>query len=108
MRMPEGLAIVQGAYFTLTGVWPLVHVRLFMAVTGPKTDVWLVRTVGVLVLVIGITVGLAGWRGGLKPEIVLLAVGSAVGLAGIDLIYVLRGAIARIFLADAAVELVIA
>ena len=43
------IAIVAGAqavYYILTGVWPLVHIRSFMAVTGPKTDLWLARTTG--------------------------------------------------------------
>jgi hypothetical protein len=39
------LAIGQGAYFVATGVWPLVHIRWFEAVTGPKVDKWLVGTV---------------------------------------------------------------
>jgi hypothetical protein len=32
------LAGLQGAYFLVTGVWPLVHMPSFLAVTGPKTD----------------------------------------------------------------------
>jgi len=47
------LTIAQGAYFAATGVWPLVHMRSFEAITGPKADKRLVRTVGVLVTVIG-------------------------------------------------------
>ena len=45
------LAWVQAGYFVVTGVWPIVHMRSFLAVTGPKTDLWLVKTIGVLVTV---------------------------------------------------------
>ena len=33
----------QGALYVVTGVWPLLHMASFEAVTGPKTDDWLVR-----------------------------------------------------------------
>ena len=35
-----------------TGIWPLLDIESFQDVTGSKTDLWLVRTVGVLVAVI--------------------------------------------------------
>jgi hypothetical protein len=43
------LALVQGGYYVLTGLWSLVSPRTFQAVTGKKEDYWLVKTVGVLV-----------------------------------------------------------
>src|SRR5438067_11801258 len=49
----RSVAIAQGAYFVATGIWPLLHMPSFEAVTGPKVDKWLVRTVGVLVSVVG-------------------------------------------------------
>ena len=98
------LCLVQGIYYTLTGVWPLVHVRSFLAVTGPKTDLWLVKTVGVLVAVIGVVIALAWWRGRVTDEVALLAVGSAAGLMAIDVVYVVKRVIPPIYLADAAAE----
>jgi len=76
------VALAQGSYYVLTGVWSLVHIRSFQAVTGPKTDLWLVKTVGVLVIAIGGVLCSAGLRRQATPEIPSLAVGSAVGLAG--------------------------
>jgi hypothetical protein len=64
----RAIAGTQGTYFLLTGVWPLLHMRSFLTVTGPKTDLW---------------------------------------LAAIDVIYVTRGVISRIYLADAALEALI-
>ena len=108
MREPSAwLAVAQGAYFALTGVWPLVSIRTFMKVTGPKTDIWLVKTVGVIVLAIGAVLLMAGVRNAVAPEIFLLAVASAAGLTGIDIYYVARRTIDRIYLADAAAEIVL-
>ena len=54
---------------------------------------------------IGTVLLLAARRRRITAEIAILAVGSAVGLAGIDLVYALSGRISSIYLADAAVEL---
>ncbi len=99
------LALGQGLYYAVTGVWPLVNMESFEKVTGPKVDGWLVKTVGVLVAVIGGVLGVAGWRRTFPLEIPLLAGGSAAGLAAIDLVYALRRRISPIYLADAAAEL---
>ena len=106
-EMSRWLALGQGAYFFATGVWPLLSMRTFEAVTGPKTDRWLVKTVGVQVGVVGLVLLLAGAGGRITPEVVLLAIGSALGLAGIDVWYVARGVIPRIYLLDAAAEAVL-
>ena len=98
------LTIAQGAYFAATGVWPLVHMPSFEAVTGPKVDKWLVRTVGVLVAVVGGVLVAAGVRNKITGEVAALAIGSAVGLGIIDTVYATRGRISRIYLADAALE----
>lgn len=62
------------------------------------------RTVGVLVTVIGAVLLLAGRRRRVTDEIVLLAVGSALGLAAIDVIYAVSGRVSAVYLADALVE----
>ena len=103
-RLTTLAARVQGWYFLLTGVWALVHIRSFQLVTGPKTDLWLVKIVGVLVAVIGVVLLVAARQRRIDSPIVLLAVGSALGLAGIDLVYVLAGRISPVYLLDAAGE----
>src|SRR5438874_8318552 len=45
-------ALAQGAYYVVSGVWPLLNMDSFEMVTGPKMDRWLVRTVGLLISVI--------------------------------------------------------
>jgi hypothetical protein len=101
------LALVQGIFYVATGLWPLVHIVSFQIVTGPKTDLWLVRTVAVLVTVIG-AVLLSAWHSRrISPEVILLAAGGALGLASIDLIYALSGTISSVYLADAMAELML-
>lgn len=97
--------MLQALYYLLTGLWPLIHIQSFLKVTGPKTDVWLVKTVGVLISVIGAVLGLAGMQRSAKREMALLAVGSAIGLTAIDLIYVVRRRISPVYLLDAVAEL---
>jgi hypothetical protein len=99
------IALAQGAFYLATGLWPLIDIDSFQAVTGPKMDLWLVRTVGVLVAVIGAVLVFAARRRTIGAEIMLLAVGSALGLTAIDIIYVLSGTISPIYLADAVAEL---
>lgn len=103
--MAEWLALVQGFYYLVTGIWPLVHMPSFLAVTGPKTDLWLVRTAGVLITAIALPLLLAGLRESVTHEIALLAVGAAAGLTAIDVYYVLKGVIPKVYLVDAAPEI---
>jgi hypothetical protein len=98
---------IQGLYYLATGVWPLVSLDTFEAVTGPKTDHWLVHTVGVLAAAIGTALLVGARRGVPGAETVVLACGAALAFAGIDIVYVIRGAIRQIYLADAAVQGVI-
>lgn len=99
------LSLVQGTYYVVTGFWPLVSIRTFQIITGPKTDLWLVKTAGALIGVIGSVLTLAGLRRRHGPEIPLLAAGSAGALAAIDIVYASRKRISRVYLVDGAFEL---
>jgi hypothetical protein len=99
------LAWLQGVYFLITGLWPLLHMPSFVAVTGPKVDLWLVKTVGVLIVVIGAVILLGARRRAIGPEVTLLAVGSAASLAGVDLVYALSDRIWDVYLLDALAEI---
>ncbi len=99
------LALLQGLYFLLGGLWPLISMSSFLAVTGPKADLWLVKTVSLLLMTIGLTLIIAWGSKRESIEIVLLAAGSAASLAAIDIIYAVKGRISSVYLLDAAVEL---
>jgi hypothetical protein len=79
--------------------------RSFLVVTGPKSDLWLVRTVGALILVISLPLLFTGFQGSPEKEIILLGIAAAVALAAIDIFYVARRVISPIYLGDSAVEL---
>ena len=106
-ELPSLLSLGQGIYYLVTGIWPLVSIRTFQWVTGPKYDRWLVKTVGVLVAVIGGVLTMAGLRRQTTREIALLAAGSAAGLTAIDVVYVARKRISPIYLLDAVAEVVL-
>lgn len=98
----------QAAYYIATGVWPLLSMRLFEAVTGKKTDRWLVQTVGLLVACIGATIALETQRKRTSPSILTLAISSALSLSAIDVVHVARRRISPIYLLDALAELFLA
>ena len=98
------VAMVQGGYFVVTGLWSILSIDSFQAVTGPKTDLWLVYTVGVLVTTIGSSLLLAAANRRVSAEIAYLGIGSALALGAIDVIFGLRGVISWIYLLDAAAQ----
>jgi hypothetical protein len=102
------IASLQGAYFLATGIWPLVSPKTFEQVTGRKPDFWLAQTVGALVASIGGVLLLGARRRRVDLELEVLGGASAAGLAAIDVIFFLRGRIAKVYLLDAAVETVVA
>ena len=42
------LLAFQSGYYGVTGIWPILHLPSFEAITGPKIDDWLVHMVGLL------------------------------------------------------------
>jgi hypothetical protein len=98
------VALVQGLYFLAIGLWPLVHSQSFQKVTGPKTDLWLTKTVGVLMMVIGAGLIAAGIAEQVLPPVILIAMAAALGLLVLDLVYALRRIISPVYAVDALVE----
>lgn len=89
-----------------SGVWPIVHMRSFEWITGPKTDHWLVKMVGALAVADGVVLGRAARRETVSPDAVTLSVATAAAFAAVDIIYVAQGRIRPIYLADAVLEAV--
>jgi hypothetical protein len=78
--------------------------RSFEAVTGPKTDHWLVRTVGLLAAAASIPILRAAARDRVDDQTAALAISSAVAFVAGDLPPVASRRISPIYLADAAIE----
>lgn len=79
--------------------------RSFEAVTGPKVDRWLVKSIGSLISVIGCSLLVGAREQPTPPSLKTLAVGSALALGTADVVYVAKGRISRVYLLDAVAEL---
>lgn len=99
------LARVHGVFNVASGLWPLVHMRSFERVSGPKTDHWLVQTVGGLLATNGLTqLGAGSSHEGLARAR-QIGLGTALTMATIDLVHAPRGRISKVYLLDAVVEI---
>lgn len=101
MRLPVIFGI-QGIYYLLTGGWPVLDIDSFMQVSGYKTDIWLVKMVGLLTVAIAIMLLVAAKTQ--TAGIVILALGAAFSYITIDVYYVIKGTIGSIYLCDAVIE----
>jgi hypothetical protein len=104
MLSMAAVAMAQGCYYVISGGWSLVDIESFQKVTGRKTDLWLVKTVGLFLVAIGAGLIVAAARQEFQPGLILVAMGAAGALLGIELVYVARRVISRIYLLDAAIE----
>ena len=98
------LLICQGSYFLLTALWAIVDIDSFMAVTGPKTDIWLVKTVAVLLIPISTSLLLSAVLPSTIWQPVFLGLVSAVVLAVIDFYYSGNNTIDKIYMLDGFLE----
>jgi hypothetical protein len=99
----QKILFLQGIYFIVTGIWPVLHIHSFMAVTGGKTDIWLVKMVGLLAATIGIYLIYSVRQQPAK----LLGILSAFSFGIIDVYYVYQKTISPIYLVDAFIELIL-
>lgn len=98
------LALTQGLYYLISGGWSLVDIDSFQKVTGRKTDLWLVKTVGLLLAAVGAGLILAAIKTQFGSALIVIAMGSAAALLAIEVNYVFRRIIPPIYGVDAAVE----
>jgi len=108
MKIFRYLIFIQSFYTLLTAVWPLVHIQSFMAVTGPKTDIWLVKTVGALLIPVGtcLLVFMLLPTSDKRPAIVLGSL-SSVAFICIDFYYTLTDVISNVYLVDGFVQILL-
>ena len=106
-RVEYLVALLQGIYFFVFGIWPILHMRSFLKVTGPKTDLWLVKTVGLILAVIGAVLIFAQVNAEVNTSLIILAICSALSLAVIEFVYVTKRVISPIYLGDSFLELIL-
>ncbi len=98
---------VQGTYYVVSGLFPLISMKGFERLTGTKFDRWLVQMVGLLAISIGAATIVAGWDENRNGSAIVLSVSSALSFAAIDTVHAVRGRISPIYLIDAAIEVAI-
>lgn len=94
-----------GTYTLLMAIWPIVHIESFMAVTGYKHDVWLVKPVGALLIPVGC--GLVSYifiRTDRRPALILGSF-SCVAFICIDFYYAIADVISDVYMIDGFVQL---
>jgi len=104
-------ALVQGAFFAVTGLWPIAHYRSFERITGPKVDDWLVKTTGGVLAAVGATLLASAHRSPARrpgrSNLRTLGMSTTAALALADLVYVAKGRVSRVYLIDAVAEAVL-
>ena len=106
-RLFRTILTIQALYYFGTGLWGLLHIDSFVAVTGPKFDIWLVRTVSALIVAEGAGFFLAAVRREINVSILSIAILSAFGLMIIDLYYSSIDRISDVYLGDALAQILI-
>lgn len=103
-RLTRLLIGLHAAYLLIGGAWPMVHMSSFEAVTGPKDEHWLVRSVAGILLVISITLFAQLGKGRIEYAAITTAMGASFVLAVVGFITVMAGVISPIYLADGAMH----
>lgn len=84
----------------------MIHLDSFLFVTGPKTDTWLVKTVSLLIVCMGLTFLKASSAKHFSASVCVLAVSAASAFIFIDMYYPLRGIISKVYMIDGFVQLI--
>jgi hypothetical protein len=98
------LAIAHAGLNLFGGIWPLLSMRSFEAVMGPKVDRWLVYTVAGLLTTVGTTQALSRSEEQLRV-VRVLSMGTPLTLLAVDLANAPTGRISRLYLLDGAFQL---
>lgn len=96
---------IQGVYFLATLVWPVIAIESFMAVTGSKVDIWLVKTVSALLLPYTVICFWTAFNARINFIVVLTMVLACWGLAIVELYYYLNEVIRWVYGVDALLQI---
>jgi hypothetical protein len=106
MRLFKLLLITQSIYILLTAIWPLIHIQSFVMVTGPKHDLWLVKTVGALLIPVGVCLLSYLLVTSNKVPAVLLGSLTTVAFIIIDFYYSVNDVISDVYQIDGIIQFV--
>ncbi|MFA6237979.1 MAG: hypothetical protein WC635_11665 [Bacteriovorax sp.] len=108
MMSLQTILLIQAVYYLPTALWAMIHIRSFEKVTGPKSDRWLVYTVASLLVSSSLVFLYSGARSEPVPaETIILAVSNCLSLISIDVIFVFKKKISKVYVLDAVGEIAI-
>ncbi len=96
--------LAQGIYYLLRGLWSFLGHGTTETTPEHLLSTYLAHSTDVLVLVIGAALCLAAWRRQGSPEVLFIALGSAIGLTVMDVVYVFNRSISVLYLFDAIIQ----
>lgn len=103
----EHLLMIQGGYYFITGLWPIISITTFEKITGPKVDKWLVQSFGALTLSISISLLVASYEGTAGYSALILSIGTAISFIFCEIIFCLKGFISYVYLIDAILHVIL-
>jgi hypothetical protein len=104
MKQFKLLIFIQSGYYLLTALWAIIDINSFITVTGPKTDIWLVKTTAAMIITISLTLGSYLFMQGNKFPAIILGSISAFSFVIIDFYYVAENIISNIYVLDGIFE----
>ena len=102
------LIIAHGLYLTIGGLWPLFYLQGFEAVTGPKVEDFLVRTIALILLLTAVVLFLQLRKPKAEQSAIAMAAGVSFILGLVGIITAAGGWIRPIYFADGAIHLLFA
>lgn len=105
MKLFKLTLTIQGIYYLFTALWPIIDIKSFMIVTGHKTDIWLVKTVGALLIPMSLTMITHIFLRTDHLPIVVLCFTAAIAFAIIDFYYAMHDVILDVYMIDGAIQL---
>jgi hypothetical protein len=91
----------QGIYYLVTAIWPLIHLDSFIAIVGPKADMFQFYTTMLLIIVIALALLLSLGHEKTKSTLAL-AIFSPIAFIIVE--FAFRNAIRPVFFLDFAIE----
>ena len=99
MKKSSVLLIVQGIYYLLTGLWPLLRLNS-LPLTGSASPNWLPQPVHLLVLCTGVVLLKGSRDQNIKQGVKVLSIAAALALLLIDLYFPFSGTVSKLFIID--------
>ena len=105
MKQFRTIIIAQSTYIMVTAVWPILDIETFMAITGRKTDLWLVKTVGALLIPVATCLSSYLFIGSDRRPALVLGTLTSISFIIIDFHYALNDIISDVYLVDGVIQL---